>query len=85
MARIAGIDLPKNKRLVVALTYIYGIGVSTAEEIMKKAGFDNALRTQDLTEEQTVKLRDIIDGDFKVEGDLRRDIGLSIKRLMDIG
>lgn len=85
MARIAGIDLPKNKRLVIALTYIYGVGSSSAQKIMETGSFPESLRTKDLTEEQTVKLRSIIDGDYKVEGDLRREIGLSIKRLMDIG
>ena len=85
MARVAGVDLPRNKRMVIALTYIYGIGRGTAKKICEQAGFDPALRTDKLTDEQTVKLRTIIDADYKVEGDLRRDIGLSIKRLMDLG
>ena len=85
MARVAGVDLPRNKRMEIALTYIYGIGRVSAKAICEKAGFDPTLRTDKLTDEQTVKLRTIIDGEYKVEGDLRRDIGLSIKRLMDLG
>lgn len=85
MARVAGVDLPRNKRMEIALTYIYGIGRKTAKDICEKAGLDSTLRTDSLTDEQTVKLRNIIDGEYKVEGDLRRDIGLSIKRLMDLG
>ena len=86
MARVAGVDLPRNKRMEIALTYIYGIGRVRAKAICEEAGFDPTLRTDKLTDEQTVKLRTIIDSsDKKVEGDLRRDIGLSIKRLMDLG
>ena len=85
MARIAGVDLPRNKRVEVALTYIFGIGKTTAKDICSKAGFDAALRTDSLTDEQIAQLRNIIDGDYKVEGDLRREVGLSIKRLMDLG
>lgn len=85
MARIAGVDLPRNKRVEVALTYIYGIGRVRAREIMQKVGFETSLRTDKLTDDQIAKLRNAIDGDFKVEGDLRRDVGLSIKRLMDLG
>lgn len=84
MARIAGVDLPRNKRVEVALTYIFGIGRTRASEICKKAGFESTLRTDNLTDEHVAKLRGILD-DFKVEGDLRRDVGLSIKRLMDLG
>lgn len=85
MARVAGVDLPRNKRVEVALTYIYGIGRVRAREIMAEAGFDNALRTDALTDEQVARLRSIIESKYKVEGDLRRDVGLSIKRLMDLG
>ena len=85
MARIAGVDLPKNKRMEVALTYIFGIGQSSAREICKEAGFDSAVRTDDLTDEQIVRLRGIIDQGYKIEGDLRREVNLSIKRLMDLG
>lgn len=85
MARIAGVDLPRNKRLEVALTYIYGIGRTRAAEIVKAGSFDKKLRTDELTDEHVAKLRTLIDDQFKVEGDLRRDVGLSIKRLMDLG
>ncbi|MCB0392411.1 MAG: 30S ribosomal protein S13 [Bdellovibrionales bacterium] len=85
MARIAGVDIPRNKRVEVALTYIFGVGRSTAKEVCEKAGFDRSLRTQDLTDEQIVQLRNILDKDYKVEGDLRRDVSMSIKRLMDLG
>lgn len=85
MARIAGIDLPKNKRIVIALTYIYGIGKPTAESILKITGVSPDTRTDSLTEVEVGKLRDEIDRTCKVEGDLRRDISMSIKRLMDLG
>ena len=85
MARIAGVDLPRNKRLEIALQYIYGIGITRARDIDDKAGFPLSLRTDALTDEQVAKLRSIIEGNFKVEGDLRREVGLSIKRLMDLG
>ena len=85
MARIAGADLPKNKRLVIALTYIFGVGSTRAKQICKGVGLDESLRTDKLTDEQVVELRNFIDGKFKVEGDLRREVGLSIKRLMDLG
>jgi small subunit ribosomal protein S13 len=85
MARIAGVDLPRNKRIEVALQYIYGVGITRSKEIMAKAGFPSSLRTDALTDEQVAKLRSIIEGNFKVEGDLRREVGLSIKRLMDLG
>lgn len=85
MARISGVDLPRNKRLVIALQYIYGIGQSRAQEIMEKTGFDMTLRTDALTDEHVAKLRAVIEGQWKVEGDLRREVGLSIKRLMDLG
>lgn len=85
MARIAGVDLPKNKRMEIALTYIYGIGRSKAREILRESGIDFDTRTDNLADEQVTAIRDIIDKSHKVEGDLRRDISLSIKRLMDIG
>ena len=85
MARIAGIDLPKNKRIVVALTYIYGIGSSTAERILASTQIDSNTRTDKLTEAEVSRLRDEIDRSCKVEGDLRREISMSIKRLMDLG
>lgn len=85
MARIAGIDLPKNKRIVIALTYIYGIGNSSAEKILETTNIDPNVRTDDLTEADVSKLRDEIDRNMKVEGDLRREVSLNIKRLMDLG
>lgn len=85
MARISGVDLPKNKRIQIALTYIFGIGTTRANEICKEAGFEDSLRIHQMTEQQVVKLRSIIDENYKVEGDLRRDLGLSMKRLMDLG
>jgi small subunit ribosomal protein S13 len=85
MARIAGIDLPMQKRVVISLTYIYGIGRQTALNIVTKAGIDLATRTKDLTEDQTRKIRELIEGQHKVEGDLRREVTMNIKRLMDLG
>jgi small subunit ribosomal protein S13 len=85
MARISGVDLPRNKRVEIALQYIYGIGKTRAKDIIEEAGFDKAMRTDVLTDEQVAKLRSIIERHFKVEGDLRREVGLSIKRLMDLG
>jgi small subunit ribosomal protein S13 len=85
LARIAGIDLPRNKRVVIALTYIYGIGNSTAEKIVSEAGVDLSTRTDNLTEAEVAKIREYIDRNVKVEGDLRRDISMNIKRLMDLG
>ena len=85
MARISGVDLPRNKRVEIALQYIYGIGKTRAKDIVDEAGFDKTLRTDALTDEQVAKLRSIIERNFKVEGDLRREVGLSIKRLMDLG
>ncbi len=84
MARLAGVDLPRNKRVEVALTYIYGIGRSRAQEICKEVGIAQTLRTDALTDEMVAKIRGVIEGQFKVEGDLRREIGLAIKRLMDL-
>ena len=85
MARIAGVDLPRDKRIEIGLTYIYGIGRPTATEILKKAEVDPDIRVKDLTEEDAGKIRKIIDADYSVEGDLRRDVSLNIKRLMEIG
>ncbi|HWR73326.1 MAG TPA: 30S ribosomal protein S13 [Nitrospirota bacterium] len=85
MARIAGIDLPKDKRIEIALTYIFGIGPSTARKILEQAGVDPNVRSKDLTEEAIVNIRTILERDFTVEGDLRRDVAMHIKRLMDIG
>lgn len=85
MARISGVDLPREKRVDVGLTYIYGIGRSTAAEILRKAGVNGATRVKDLSEDEIVKLREIIDRDYKVEGDLRKEVSMNIKRLVDIG
>ena len=85
MARIAGVDLPRDKRIEIGLTYIFGIGRTTANEILVKAGVDPDIRVRDLTEEDAGKIRKIIDSDYSVEGDLRRDVSMNIKRLMEIG
>ncbi|WP_027716918.1 30S ribosomal protein S13 [Desulfuromonas sp. TF] len=85
MARIAGIDLPRNKRIEVALTYIYGLGRSASREILAKAGVDLDTRSDNLTEAEVAKIREILDREHKVEGDLRREISTNIKRLMDLG
>jgi len=85
LARIAGIDLPKNKRIEIALTYIYGVGHSTAQKIVSQAGVNPETRTDDLTEAGVGLIRKVIDSDFKVEGDLRREVSMNIKRLMDLG
>lgn len=85
MARIAGVDLPNRKRIVVGLTYIYGIGRTTSEQILQKAGISYDVRTSDLTEGEVRQIRQILETEYKVEGDLRRDRGLDIKRLMDLG
>lgn len=84
MARIAGVDLPRNKRVEVALTYIFGIGRSRAREICKFANIPESLRTDNLTDDMMAKIRAFMEQNFKVEGDLRREVGLSIKRLMDL-
>lgn len=84
MARIAGIDIPNNKRVEIALTYIYGIGVKRSQEILVKAGVNPDTRVKALTEEEVGKLREIIENDYKVEGELRKDVRLAIKRLIDI-
>ena len=85
MARISGVDLPKNKRVEIGLTYIYGIGRPTANDILSKAGINPDTRVKDLTEEEVGKIRKIIENDYAVEGDLRREVSLNIKRLMEIG
>jgi small subunit ribosomal protein S13 len=85
MARVAGIELPRNKRVEIALTYIYGIGRTAAIKILAKANVDSAIKTDDLTADDQVRIRQVIDQDYKVEGDLRREMQQSIKRLMDLG
>ena len=83
--RIVGVDIPKNKRGEIALTYIFGIGRSAAQTILDKAGVDRNIKVQDWTDDQAAKVREVIGADYKVEGDLRSEIQLNIKRLMDIG
>ncbi len=85
MARIAGVDLPKDKKIEIALTYIFGIGPTSAKKILAEAGVDPNIKSGNLTESDIVKIRSILDRDFTVEGDLRRDVTMHIKRLMDIG
>jgi small subunit ribosomal protein S13 len=85
MARVAGIELPRNKRVEIALTYIYGIGRTAAIKILAKANVESAIKTDDLTADDQVRIRQVIDQDYKVEGDLRREMQQSIKRLMDLG
>jgi len=84
MARIAGVNIPTNKRVIVALTYIHGIGPTTAKQIAEKLGIDPARRVQDLTDAEVLQIRETIDADHMVEGDLRRDTAINIKRLMDL-
>jgi small subunit ribosomal protein S13 len=85
MARISGVDIPREKRLVIALTYIYGIGSTTAEEVCKEVGIDVSTRVRDLTEAEVASLRTYIESNLKVEGDLRREVAQDIKRKMEIG
>ena len=85
MARIAGVDLPREKRLEVALTYIYGIGRPSARKILAEAEVSSDVRVKDLTEDQVNRLRRVIEGSFRVEGDLRRQVSMDVRRLMDIG
>ena len=85
MARIAGVDLPKEKRVEIGLTYIYGIGLTTSQKILKKTGINPDVRIKDLTDEEVNNIRKAIDQDYKVEGDLRREVALNIKRLTEIG
>ncbi|MHB1133401.1 MAG: 30S ribosomal protein S13 [Chloroflexota bacterium] len=85
MARIAGVDIPRDKRVDIGLRYIYGIGPTTAREIIERTRISAATRVRDLTEEEIVRLRELIDREFKVEGDLRREVNMNIKRLIEIG
>ena len=85
MARIAGVTIPVEKRVEIALTYIYGIGRASAQQILAEAGVDGAVRVKDLSEDKIVKLREIIERDYRVEGDLRKEVSLNIKRLVDTG
>ena len=85
MPRIAGVDLPRKKQIQIALTYIYGIGRSTANEICQKANLDPSISSDDLSEVDVKNIRDLLNDDYKVEGDLRREIAMNIKRLMDLG
>ena len=85
MARLAGVDLPKEKRVEIGLTYIFGIGLTTAQKLVAKAGIAPETRVKDLAEDQVSKLRELIDSEVKVEGDLRREVALNIKRLTEIG
>ncbi len=85
MTRIAGVDLPKRKRVEIALTYIYGIGRSNSQKILKMAGVDWGAKSDELNEEEVTKIRNVINESYKVEGDLRREISMNIKRLMDMG
>ena len=85
MARIAGVDLPKNKRMEIALTYIYGVGKTKSKKILLEAGVDPDIKTDQLADAEITSIRNIIDKEHKVEGDLRREISMSVKRLMDVG
>jgi len=85
VARIAGVDLPRDKRVEVGLTYIYGVGLTTSQRIIRESGVSGDMRVRDLTEEEVVRLREFIDKNLRVEGDLRREVSQNIKRLMEIG
>jgi small subunit ribosomal protein S13 len=85
MARIAGVDLPRNKQMRFALTYLYGVGRKVSQDVLEKAGVDPALNTDNATEDQLAQIRNILENDYKVEGDLRREVSMNIKRLMDLG
>ena len=85
MARLAGVDIPRDKRVVIALTYIYGVGRTRSVEILKATEIDESIRVKDLTDDQLVALRDYIEGNFKVEGDLRREVAADIRRKVEIG
>ncbi len=85
MARIAGVDLPKSKRIEIALTYIFGIGIATSKNILKKAGVDPNLKTDNLSDGEVAEIRRVIDTDCQVEGDRRKDVSMNIKRLMELG
>ncbi|MBQ2719592.1 MAG: 30S ribosomal protein S13 [Clostridia bacterium] len=84
MARIAGVDIPNNKRIEIALTYIYGIGLKSAQDILAKTGIDPNTRAKDLSENEVAKLRDVIEADYHVEGDLRREVAMNIKSMVEI-
>ena len=85
MARLAGVDIPRDKRVVIALTYIYGVGRTRSNEILAATGIDESIRVKDLTDDQLVALRDYIEGNYKVEGDLRREVAADIRRKVEIG
>ncbi|HWV36180.1 MAG TPA: 30S ribosomal protein S13 [Thermomicrobiales bacterium] len=85
MARISGVDLPREKRVEIGLTYIYGIGLTTSQQLLERTGINPDTRVRDLTDDEVNRLRDIIDREMRVEGDLRREVSMNIKRLMDIG
>lgn len=85
MARLSGVDLPRNKRIVIGLTYIYGIGLASSKKILAAAGVEESKRTDALTDVDVARIREVMDREYKVEGDLRREVSLSIKRLMDLG
>jgi len=85
MARIAGVDLPKDKRIDIGLTYVYGIGRVAAQAILKKAEVDGSIRVKDVSEDKIVKIREVIERDYRVEGDLRKEVSMNIKRLVDTG
>jgi small subunit ribosomal protein S13 len=85
MARIAGVDLPRDKRVEIGLTYIFGVGLTTSQQILRTTGVNSDTRVKDLSDDEVVRLREIIDRDYVVEGDLRREVALNIKRLQEIG
>ena len=85
MARLAGVDIPRDKRVVIALTYIYGVGRTRSVEILQATGIDESIRVKDLTDDQLIALRDYIEGNYKVEGDLRREVAADIRRKVEIG
>ena len=85
MARIAGVDIPREKRVEVGLTYIYGVGLTTSQQVLDRTGIDRNTRVKDLTDDEVNRLREIVEREMVVEGDLRREVGLNVKRLMDIG
>lgn len=85
MARISGVDLPREKRVEIGLTYIYGIGLTTSQMLLARTGINPDTRVRDLTDDEVTRLRDIVDRELRVEGDLRREVSMNIKRLMDIG
>lgn len=85
MARIAGVNIPTNKRVVIALTYIHGIGSGVAKEIIERVGIDDTRRVNELTDAEVLQIRETIDADYTVEGDLRRQVSMNVKRLMDLG